>query len=808
MITRLVLKNYKPSLTKGLKEIDLNFNHLVNIILGINGISKTSILKEANPFPAEGNNFAKDGYKLIEITDNGKHFVLESFTCKKKHSFKIDGVEYNPNGTQTVQKDLVEQHLHLTSKINKALTGLDIRDLFTSLTSAGRKELFMDLYPNDVNYSLNVYNKLKVNLRDTIGAIKNQSERLAEEQQRYKKLQEINDEELIAKIDTIDGQLKNALVLQGSLSNVTYNDGEFNTLNSKFNRLVNELVLFNFGNYTTPVSSLQYTIRKLTEIVDYKLQVTNRLEGRINELSIGLSGLSIVEQDPELFEINLKSVRNELLDLDKDVVNLRNQLKDLPVFGEFDLTNIIPYTDVFIRYLNAVVIASNDNMTNSKYKDVLLSRDQTNNSLRSISAEIDELEHTLKHFNNANEVECNKCNNKFKPGFKVENIEAIKVRVDSLNRDKTSTIVKLKNLDNQIELDADWYSSMQSLMMFIKENKTVEHLMLLVKSFDIGRDDSNILINALKMHYSEFKLKGRVVGLLDEEVVLSARLAILKRNDMVELLNEFKCAEQLLGEHNNYILNLKAKVNKAKKELDDINSYKFKLSALDKYKKDLLEMLSNRGGVDLRNKIESIVSELSPIKDGLIQDLIRSKSTVNVIINIEENIANLKKRRKHLKTLVDGLCPNKGLIGKLMSDFITKVCGNMNAIIREVWVNPLYIKPCSNGKDELNYLFPVINSFDNSTNNDIGECSGGEREIINLAFRIVMLNYINYDFPLFMDEVGGALDEVHRTRFFEYIKQFCSSGKINQMFMISHYVSQYGLLTNAGANVIQLNPSR
>ena len=275
---------------------------------------------------------------------------------------------------------------------------------------------------------------------------------------------------------------------------------------------------------------------------------------------------------------------------------------------------------------------------------------------------------------------------------------------------------------------------------------------------------------------------------------------------MLALINEFNSAEQYLGECNAQIINLTKDKEELVKQLDELKGYNLKVSLLDNYRNQLVTMLVDKGKVGLRNSVEKLIAQLSPEKDRLVADLIRSKSTFTVITSIEENIEQLKKRNNALKKLIDGLCPNKGLIGKLMSDFIVSICGNVNSVIREVWVSPLYVKPCSKENGELNYQFPVINSYDNSANHDVSKCSGGEREIIDWAMQITLNKYSKAALPITMDEVGNMMDEVHRPRFFNYVKNYCNSPDNEQLLMISHYVHQYGLLENA--NIVKLEAAK
>ena len=174
MITKFILKNYIPLMTKGVSYVELTLKDVINILLGKNGHGKTRILAELNEFPPSNQDYDKDGYKYVECTHNNKHYVLESFTGKSsKHSFKcLEGkeyVEHNPGGTQKVQTELVKRFFGLTPSINAALSALRENDRFTAMSPLQRKDILMELCPNDTNYALTTYNKMKQALNDTIG---------------------------------------------------------------------------------------------------------------------------------------------------------------------------------------------------------------------------------------------------------------------------------------------------------------------------------------------------------------------------------------------------------------------------------------------------------------------------------------------------------------------------------------------------------------------------------------------------------------------------------------------------------------
>ncbi|CRQ07979.1 hypothetical protein PAERUG_E6_London_17_VIM_2_12_12_03446 [Pseudomonas aeruginosa] len=135
-----------------------------------------------------------------------------------------------------------------------------------------------------------------------------------------------------------------------------------------------------------------------------------------------------------------------------------------------------------------------------------------------------------------------------------------------------------------------------------------------------------------------------------------------------------------------------------------------------------------------------------------------------------------------------------------MTDFIKTYCANMNAVIQSVWNTTLFVKPCHKDNGDLNWKFPVVTGDDEPTP-DVSDCSLGEAGIIDFAFRYVAIRY-HGNFPLMLDEVGTTFDEIKRGRFFNFIHELTTQKDAKQLFMISHYITQYGMFTNP--NVIAM----
>lgn len=800
MYTHLVLKNNIALAKKGTHLVDLDLNNPITIILGPNGHGKSTILKEINPLPPDNSMYSEGGYKLIERVENNVHYRMESFTGKHStHSFKVNGVEKNTGGTQAVQKELCKYYFNLTERSVRYMSGLKTADLFTNLSTGSRKELLMDLYPNDTSYALGVFKKLCTGLRETDGAIKNQVKRLTEEQEKMSQIQGMSEEELEQKITYLEFELKEALLLQGMVSGSLNLNGQLQEKMDKLNRLTASLLTYNFKKIQYSRTELLTEIEKKNKSMDIHLLRKAVLEQKVNDIAESLSGIDIKQQNPQLFQVNIDMLINERTELVERKALLTEKYDRLPFFNdtELDKSGLAEITDEFLSALNHVVVCSNPSLTHGGYRELVAKQDETTSVIRNLEMTLNNNLHKVKHFEHASGVECPECKTTFKPGFDAKDIERVKRDISKLNDDIRVHKEQLNTLTKAVEGDAEWFSGLNYVLAFMRNNSNVKCLVEVIKEFDVGKVSPDTLHNALKTHQELFFLNRREIALGEELNVLQTRLDLLRNNDIESVWKMHTEYEELLGNCIYTIRYTQREIEGLTQRLDELNSYDFTLEVIGNLKEEILNGLQEQGRYDLKVRMSDVIARLAPEKDRMVANLIRAKSSSSVIASIEENIDNLKHRSKKLKMLIDGLCPNKGFIGRLMSEFIQTITSNSNAHIRDVWTFPLYMKPCNKENGDLNYLFPLINGYDDSAAKDVSDGSGGEGELINAVLRIIQLAYRKNPLPLFLDEVGVNLDETHRLRFYDFVKRLSESGRIPQMFIISHYASQYGLFNDA-----------
>ncbi|UYE93530.1 SbcC-like subunit of palindrome specific endonuclease [Shewanella phage FishSpeaker] len=809
MIHKLELENYIPLLVAGISKISMTLGEVVNLLISLNGSGKSRLLTQMNPLPAENADFT-NGRKYIEILLNNRLYKLLSVTGKDGyHSFKIDdGPELNTGGTISVQKKLVQQHFKLNPNLAKVLSGIKAGDLLSNLSAVRRKDVFMELYPNDVDYALSVYNKLKAERNNLKGAIKNQMKNLSEETEKLFRLRESEYEgDLDKEIEKLDESIKEGLVLSGMLSQFKLSP-EKEDLFKRFNSLTKKLTL------TALTAKPQYTesmIRAFIELRTANLNSFIKLKDHFASLlaecrcQIEELGEGKID-DPATFKEHLASVEGEINRTKADFDNAYRLYKDLPYFGEHEPSEtLVVITDEFINYLNRVVDCGTANLTSTEYQSLCKEKEQLSLNISSNTYTIEKIQHQLNHIRNMEDLTCPECTHTFKQGVTKKDIVDLETRVERLTKENELLQRNLSIVSDKVELENDWYLTMKQLTGFLRENDHVKGLTDVIRIYNVGKFESNLgrdaLINALNLHRVTLKHQQALSALLEEKNVLASRIALLDKVSQDGLFKKVTEFEQMLLFYTDAVNRCKKSIDELQEELNIIIEYTQGISLLGVLQNQIEDVIENETGYKLKKVLDNKLNLMSDKKNQLMKDVIRKASLETVVEKIEENLASLKRRYLIVTKLMDGLCPNKGLIGKLMTDFIKTVCGNMNALIKEIWNGTLYVKPCSKDNGDLTYKFPVVNGHDSETS-DIEDCSDGQCDIINYAFRHVILKYHDSGFPLIMDEIGVKFDEINRNRFFSYINEYVNSGDCKQLFMISHYVNQYESFKHA--NIIAL----
>lgn len=808
MITKLIVKNLTPLAKKGVTYVELDTKDIFNVIVGRNGFGKTSLLRELTPYPPDNADYGPGGYKESHHVVGKDTYILKSTTGKSsEHHFIHNGKNLNEGNTLLVQRELVKIHFGVTPFIKDVITGLDVRDLFTTLSSARRKDFLMAVNPNDTSYALKIYDKLKSNLNALKGGLKTQRQRLVVEEGRLSQLAGMEPERLQVEIRVLDDQIKNALLIHGELQSIQRHD--IQPIKSEIANIISFLI--GADHSVKHSRSTLYSMRQNHEgVLDSYKSREIRLTALLGEVTTQLAGLGSTTSLEDYKKVLANNELSLVLNRDElDMIERRFQSHELfrDVYND---DNFYKQVDELISFIFSVNKAVDPEITSDKYRRAQTKLEEVRNELESQKAHANEIRHTLNHYNRADSVDCPKCEHKFKVGFKDINVPQLTSRLEAHDK----RIAELQGIAQRgkdyLENNQGWYESMASLMRYAQRSEYSSLIVKLISEYGVGKSDLTVLIDLLRStaQYADIK---RTVKVLEEEVEnVSKQIQFLESSNIETL---FKRAEYIERE----LAAAQAGVSRTLRHIREVDD-QLGTIVLDEQRRDRLNILmaeldsklGDNGKYRVKSRVEEVISELTPRKDQLISNLIRSESLNSVINSIKENIADMEKREKHTVLLMDGLSPVKGLIGYLMNDFLKSVVANVNAIIQPIWTNRLHVLNCSTSKSDedvdLNYNFPVLSGSSDKPNKDIGMCSGGEREIINFAFRLVLRRYLGdrCGLAMMMDEVGVAFDELHRGRFCAYIAEQLRLSKMPQTFMISHSHKEIASAVN-NANFIALN---
>lgn len=779
----------------------------IQMILGTNGSGKSSLVKELTPFPPNPSDYFKTGSKIIKIEHNNNLYTLKTiFSPSTKHSFFVnDDTNLNEGGTLTVQKDLIRSHFNITQEINDLIHD---EELFTEMSPSRRKEWLISLCDTDYSYAIRAYNKLKEKHRDTLGAIKISKKRLATEVDKVLK----SDEEAILhnQVSELHTLLSNLLEYRKPVESDTATlDMEIDSLNNKLYRAASHLQQI----MDTPTPYSDYTLEQLTSL-------SLNIQKTLYSYNIYLDDYTKrYTENEKKIEILDKAEQNTIDSLEKDIelaISNINRLKSTTLVECND--NAKHALDIFqkVKSLLVEITTAIPENTDRKYSSDALKNNQTLLSetqlkkqklLEDISNHKAKLKHLLDH-KNSSLITCVKCHHNFSLVYSDKAADDLETQLIDLDTQLQNTNTQITSTQKTVE-DILEYSALYR--QYINITKSTPQL----NSYWEYLRENNVITNAPREavhHFNKFEsdLNTHIeIQFLQDKVnkdtQLLKSLKEVGTQSLQSLVETNKNIFSMVATLTNKIASSTLKLNQINKIIEKrktIETLKLSIESLftkhTEYTKDYIETMRR---TTLNNLIKQLQSELGS-KEHILMLASNQKSVIN---NIEEQIKDLELDNQALTALINSLSPTDGLIAQGLLGFINNYISQMNEFIDKVWAYPMVIGSCDVQDTEsldLNYKFPV-QSRNNKSSPDISKCSRGMKEIINLAFKITAMKYMNLlDTPLYLDEFGSAMDNGHRNEVISLIKTFSEQRTFSQMFIVSHDVTQYSSLPNAQVCVI------
>ena len=805
----LELKNYIRLALNNITYIKLTPENKIQLILGTNGSGKSSLIKELSPLPGLPAEFTKGGYKYIEILHNNSLYCLRNTfgPVGNRFNFIKDDEELNPGGTITVYKDLVKREFNITSEIHDMMCGFHS---FHRMSISERRSWFTKISDCDYTYAISYYNKLKEQLRDIQGGIKLNQSRLVQESEKL--LSPAEEDQLRDEIKHLRTVLqllldcKTPLIENRQDLNQRLDDNE-----ATLDTLSREMIAYrkqflNWERFNT-IADIDYAI------IDHQVRVKS-LTAAVDELC------HKIEADQSKQEALEKTNLNSLSDLDRHIDFLTQAVYEekqkIQVAVQFDnpkdaLQALITVKSSLVDIFTNIPADENKSMTRDNFLALTEKKAQQTALMDTVDAQLLELIHKrkeLEHSRDHNQVECPECRHTWLQGYDEQvyrtvlasiethanNVEQykrslaeIEVRLDEMR--EYNNLVKLyKGVVTNWEVLSPLWNYIASLKTIAQNPKSVLTILHSVET-DLS---SHIKVSELSKQLEDnFAIKDLIAK--DQETDFNSLKESIEINNQTlyqanKDIQYSKAYIERLNLYREVSLKLEELTTEVSQVLKDTDDHRDRL--IDIYRQEALGDVIQMVRLDVSRK-EQLLSRID-IQKALVED-------------IDQQITALSAKNEVLKIAVQELSPTEGLIAKGLTGFINHFVSQMNSFIKKIWLYPLELIPISPDKDdelELDYKFAVkVN--DQNIISDITRGSSAMREVIDLAFRIISMQYLGLqEAPLFLDELGASLDKAHRDNIKHLMHNLTISSSFSQIFIISHYEEMYGSFKNSDIAVL------
>jgi len=792
----------------GSTKIKIDFSQPYQLILGKNGSGKSSLLEELSPLPAHQSNYSKGGYKIVVIEHRGKTYRLESrFGKDIKHFFITEDEEnLNEGGTVTVQRELVKQHFGITPEIHKLLSGLDP---FTEMDTGKRREWFTKLSVADYTYAVTLYNRIKDSHRDTLGALKIAKNRLVAETNKTAKPEDI--EKLEAEVVSINNELR-LLYENKSIDHGDYNEllGAEATLSEKIEKIIayiaDTAASFAKTRLFTNIGEAEQMYARLEEaqvILKTKIkEAVERIEEMRSEHRRAMSASATNVGDLQTRSEALKkliastlSSRVISIPFDSGIADAKQRL------DAFDQMH-----DGFLEY-SSRLIADPDRTATSEVERALVekmaARDLTSKMILDDERKVkDQILH-MEHQKDGGETECPKCAHRWIPGYSAKTYEDAKIKLSSILAAKEKIGTEINSIRTEHNRVTAILFAQSEINRYMQAWPNFGPFWKYLSAKNVYRNDPQSIGSELQhlRHDLWLECEAREHEIHLEKI--SAELAIIANSDLQNTTQVIKKHDELEDRISNLTQDLVAVQDKLKR-------YKFYIESWYGTQKALEEAVAICTERE-KNVDETIHSIRQTIIEGCIKrhqitlgmkekELNDIRMQAGIVRDLQRQIEGLTSKVEEFKAVLAALSPTEGLIAEGMLGFIKVFVAKMNHLIGKTWSYPLEVVPCglnSEGSVDLDYKFPLISEASNRPVPDVVVGSRGMKEIVNLVFRVVALQYLGLaDVPLYLDEFASALDSSHRRSSVDLIKMMMTQMSFSQMFMVSHDFSQYGALSD------------
>lgn len=801
--SKIELSGYTRFKLNSIKTIRMEPQQTVQLILGTNGVGKSSLLREITPLPSPHTQYEKGGYKLLELTHNGHEYrVLNQFDGKSgKYALWKDNENIFHGSTASDYRTLIRQEFGITPEIQSLIDGVT---RFSTMDVARRRYWFTMLIKADFSYALQYYGRLRSRIRDLQGALSIAQNRHANESSKVLSEDEVVlvrqhlDTHRVALTRLIEHKPRHwktrqeiETILRGTDEQMEHLTRQLEHSRGQLGRLVVSSVSvepYDLENCRTALHRVQgniehakeqeqrirerleqmlrYSKAREKELVEQENQLTDEQRRLETEISVGIN----IE--------NVEDFRRSFLAIDAPLTELLELLPSLDTHHVGLRDTLVLKERGLLQEYSVIAKHSSD-----------LDRERL------------DMEYAKKHHHRT----CPSCNHRWYQGYEEGRYQHV-IELLSASRRKEEDVEKEITRTRE---------ELQETVRVIEIRNRVRHLVTATPSLhvlwdhlfsDKERMSPTMARSVVSMYRQTLPLLIRRSALLEElrhvQMALTTIRSRSSENVAEESIESVEHTLVSLQDHIRYQSERQRVLQTVIEHLEAMKSVSDRLESICSEREQYRERLTDVLRIEHVNRLIHLFRQEISMLEYRVSGIDAQK---NLLQQLSFQIQEHEEEIRILKMAEQALSPSTGLIAKGLTGFINYFTGKMNHFVKRIWSYPLEILPIVvDEESELEYRFPVeLDHGHRAKDVRPGECNGSTCEIFDLAFRIVAMECLGLrQVPLQLDEFGSTFDHHHRNVAFQVVSNLATSTDIPQVFMVSHHEQSYSSLRHCDITLL------
>lgn len=601
----------------GLEELEIDLSrstHQICLIVGMNGVGKSTLLSALNIFPDNNNVYMKnrDGSKLLRLVDNNNFYEIEiisPFDGKggrktTKAFIRLNGVELNPNGNISSYKEIISNEFELDSNFISLSMMTSVDRGLGDKTPAERKKFVSAVIENLVTYNnmYKTFNKKALMYKSHINTLHTKIQTAGDKQVLESTLKQLESQQ--TEIEKNIEDLNKQIVYTQAKSEIDPEEAKIinglntkkNELESKINSVQSSIDLF-YNNLKIKPEDVVESYEKDKELLEVytksmndstsewknKQEQLGQMSNTINTLKASIANTNQDTKLENAYAISTNTIHNletnlVKLKIDKNYIDRISRIKDLiKFFNEFIQRVDSLYTDLTSEDVGYIVY------------------EYANTDIKSIQSTIES--YTLKISEYKNKIDdCNK---------DLKLLSVLDQRPDKCNIDSCPFINEAYNLSTKVSRDEIVEELSTLHESIINSNTEIDRLTSIIhryQSFSSKYIEYQMIVNMVNNLDIVFE-SGYYYNLItcemkDLDCKLSKMYSFNSFRDLRDIIDGLNILQEYESEYKNNEI-LKAQYLAYRDKLKVVETTRNTISSLEKDSEFLVSTVA-----ELKNKID------------------------------------------------------------------------------------------------------------------------------------------------------------------------------------------------------------